>query len=131
MTVYSDDQLISAHLRIRKTLDVEEAAWDERRKALKKMMQSLEGVLNARIIALGEGVNMIRTESGTVFNRQMTYVAVKDKDILRDYLLKSQDFSFLKLDVERKGVLDYMEANHGQEPPGVRVTNIINTLTRE
>lgn len=131
MTVYTDDQLISAHVRIRKTLDAEEAAWDARRKTLKTMMQSLEGVLNARILAMGNDVNSLRTESGTVFNRVATFCAVKDKEELQSYVLKTQDFSFVTFDIARNGVLAWMKEHDGMEPPGVRVTKIIQTTTRE
>lgn len=126
---YTDAQLIAAHLRINDALKAEETAWDARRKELKNMLQSIEGTLNARIMALGD-INSLVTEEGTVFNRTQTFVSVSDKEVLKDYVEKTNDTSFLDWDVSRKGVESFIERSGGHAPPGVRVTKIIQTIVR-
>lgn len=128
---YTDAQMIAAHIRINDTLKAEEAAWDARRKQLNNMLQSLEGALNARILAMGGDINSISTEEGTVFNRLQTFVSVSDKEALKDYVEKTRDTSFLDWDVSRKGVESYIEKSGGHAPPGVRVTKIIKTIVRK
>lgn len=127
----TDAQLIAAHRRINTALKAEEAAWDARRKELKTMLMSVEGVLNARIIALGADMTSIATEEGTAFVRTNTYVAVKDKEALKEYITKTQDYSFLDFDVTRRGVEAYIEAHGGHEPPGVKITKINQIIVRE
>lgn len=127
----TNDQLISAHLRISLALKSEEAVWDARRKELKHMLMSVEGVLNARILAQGPEQNSIRGEEGTAFNRTATFVGVQDKEALKDYITKTGDTSFLSWDVERAGVESFIDANAGHAPPGVRVTKIIQTIVRK
>jgi len=127
----ANDELISAHLRITAALKTEEAAWDKRRKELKQLLMSVEGVLNARILAQGPEQNSIRGEEGTAFNRTATFVSVQDKEALKDYITKTGDLSFLGWEVERAGVESYIEAHAGHAPPGVRVTKIIQTIVRK
>lgn len=127
---YTDEQLIAQHLLIKNARDAEEKVWDTRRGELNRMMQSIEGILNARILAKGKEANSISTPAGIAYQRTMTYCRVADKEAFEKYVRETGDTSFVKWDVDRDGVEKFMEAYQGHTPPGVTVTRIKQTLTR-
>lgn len=127
---YTDEQLIAQHLKIKGIKAALEAEFETKKKELNRMLQAIEGLLNARLLALPEGERNISTDAGTVFHRTNTYVRVSDKQKLLEYLVETGDISFLDPDVSRDGVETFMKENNGHTPPGVSVTKIQQTVTR-
>jgi hypothetical protein len=130
---YSFDQIIAKYREIRAVKEREEAAWKERAAMLNGLLMSLEGTLNAQIIAqqaAGED-DKIQTAEGTAYVKRQTFVAVSDKAEVERYVRDTGDTSFIKWDVTREGVEAYMEAQGGHPPPGVKVTRINKLIVRE
>lgn len=127
---FTDEALIAKHLEIKAYQKQREAVWKQENGTLTQMLQSIEGILGARILAKGEGANSISTSSGTVFQRVLTYVRVSDKAALAKFVEETGEMDFIDWDVTREGVEAFMQARDGHVPPGVTVTKLTQTVTR-
>lgn len=133
---FTDEQLIAKHREIKTAKDAAEAAHKKQNAVFNSHLMVIEGLLNARIIALGPkkdgSDHSIRSDAGTAFRRLQTYVRVTDKEAHKKYVLESGDLSFIDWgEVTREGVEAFMEKYEGHAPPGVGVTKIHQLITRE
>lgn len=127
---FTDEDLIAKHLEIKEHQKKRETVWKEENASLARMLQAIEGILNARILAKGSEANSISTPSGTAFQRVLTFVRVSDKGALAAYVAETNELDFIDWEVTREGVEKFMKAHDGHTPPGVTVTKIRQTITR-
>lgn len=131
MTDFTDEQLVAKHIEIKRYKDALDDAHKKKNAELNRMLQAIEGLINVRILAKGPSANNLITPSGTAFQRTLTYCRVVDDKALERYVRETGDFSFIDLDVKRDGVEAFMEKTGGHTPPGVTVTKVKQTVTRE
>lgn len=105
-------------------LDFREATAEEVKKMKLKvdrgnaMMGLIEAVLMKKMKDAGT-----ETGSGTkgsAYYQTKTFCGVSDWDALLPWIVEHENHNFLKKDVAKSAVEEYMEANEGALPPGVR-----------
>lgn len=92
-------------------------ALDKKLEQLEVAMKKCEGAIMNHLNT--HGAESIRTSAGTVFKSQQTSATVDDWDALLAYIQSNSAWQMLDHKVNKTAVVEFMEANPGDLPPGV------------
>ena len=109
---------------LRDWLERDNAAVEERQKPYKGAMTTIEGALQAHLLA-NDLQNMKADGIGTAFLKTATHVRLADRGAFVDYIqtLDTDPFDFFTNAVRKEKVLEYFEST-GAALPGVDITSI-------
>lgn len=105
-------------------LDFREATAEETKKMKikiergNKMMSLIEAVLMKKMKDAGTDTGS--GSKGSAYYQLKTFCGVADWDALLPWIAEGENYQFLKKDVAKSAVEEYMQANDGELPPGVR-----------
>lgn len=111
------EALVGAYINIRDHISQEKQKFDDAVAELKEQQAKIEQALMDRLKELGE--ESVKTSAGTAFIARSDYVSVESWDSLLMFIQKEEAWHFLKKDVAKAAVKEYLEENAGELPPGV------------
>lgn len=110
------DKAIKRYVELRDEVAERRAAFNESIKELQEGMDRLEAFIKRNLEETG--AESFKTEYGTAFKTYTDRVAVKSWDSMLEFIIGKKAWHFLKKDVAKKPVLEYLEENDIL-PPGV------------
>ena len=113
------EAIISKYIEIRNYIKAQDEAHDQRMKAYKDGLRTLEGA--AALLARQTGQSALKAVSGTAFPVTQTRVKCTDRDAFLDFVFNANAREFLTAHIAKEAVKQFMETNEGQVPPGVGV----------
>ena len=111
------ERAIKAYVALRDEKARLKKEYDEQVESIEAKMEKIEQVLKEHMDKAG--LESVRSAAGTAFKTYKEYVSVESWDSTLDFIIKNEAWHFLKRDVVKAAVKEYMEEN-GSLPPGVR-----------
>ena len=126
--MHTDEEIIGKRIAIRTYLEKRNAEFEEELKPYNQAAIALEGAITQRMI--DNGVDSIKTPSGTAYRSKTLAVKVADRDTFINFVKMNGAWSFIANIAVKEAVKEYMEANNDASPPGVDVAYMHNTRFR-
>jgi hypothetical protein len=98
-----------------KELDKEHA---DRMKPYRETLDQLNSLLLASLDQIGQGVDSIRTDEGTVYRTEKKSASLADPAAFMKYVIEQQAWDLLDRKANVTAVADFIE-EHNTQPPGV------------
>lgn len=121
------DKAIEVFIKIRDEITARKKAFDESIADLKEQQTSLEVYLKAHLNETG--ADSIKTKAGTAFKTTKEKVSVADWPDFFAFVKDEERWEFLKHDVVKSAVKDYLEENDDL-PPGVGYSTSVEVQVR-
>lgn len=119
LTTASPDKICGAYIALRdKIAEIEaqhKAALAPYKDAKVKLEQAMLNIL------VTQGVESMRTASGTAYRTERTSVTIADKSAFMDYVTNNGAFELLDVRANKTAVADFLTENQDL-PPGVNVS---------
>ena len=112
-------EAVSLFLQMKDKKAKMKAEFDASLKPLQEKMDKLEAKLLD--VFNKTGMELVRTEYGTVFPGVRKTASVADRDTFMDFVKENQVWSLIEVRVSPTGVDEYRAANDDELPPGVNV----------
>ena len=114
-------RLLGAYQEMRDQRAGNKRAFEEHDNKIKANMAQVEVAL-MRMMKESGSENLKIKGIGQAYLTTKTFASGKDWDALWKYIEESGNLDLLQRRISKKAVLEYMEANDGDLPPGVNVT---------
>ena len=114
-------RLLGAYNEMRDQRTTNKRAFEERDNQIKANMAQVEVALMRMMKEVGSD-NLKIKGLAQAYLTTKTFAGAKDWDALWKYIEESGNLDLLQRRISKKAVLEYMEANDGDLPPGVNVT---------
>lgn len=115
-----DGELMTLYIKLRDRIDEETKAFKKLMGQKAELLAQLEGVLMERLNE--RGTQSTSSQDAVAFIETATFCGVADWDSLIGYIMNEEQTQFLNHAVNKSAVKEYMEANDGELPPGVKWT---------
>lgn len=119
---------IEKYITLRDQKKVIKERHSEELRPLNEALQLLENAVQK--ILLKQGVDSFKTKGGTAYLSTTVKATVKDWPAFRDFVQENDLLDMLEHRASKDAVTEFMEAN-GDAPPGVAVTQEVNTRFRK
>lgn len=119
------DKAITAYINIRDEIAARKKVFDESIKDLKEKQGKISAHIDSKLNELG--VDSIKsTTAGTAFRKTTPLISVGDKTEYAAFVmdrieeLGSEGLCYLTMSASKNAVVEYMEENNDQLPPGIK-----------
>lgn len=119
------DKAITAYINIRDEIAARKKVFDESIKDLKDKQGKISAHIDSKLNELG--VDSIKsTTAGTAFRKTTPLISVGDKTEYATFVmdrikeLGSEGLCYLTMSASKNAVVEYMEENNDQLPPGIK-----------
>lgn len=117
---FTTAQLIGRYIELRDKVAVIKKRAEEEIKPLQDFMDVIASKMLSDLNDSGETSK--KTEAGTAFKKQSTFIGVADWDEVMKYIIDNQQWQMLNRAVNKSAVMEYMKEHEDQVPPGVNLT---------
>jgi len=114
-------RLLGAHKKIKESKTRTKREFDEEYASLNNKLDMIETALHRMMNKVGSE-NLKIGGLGLAYLTTKTFVAAKDWDAIWKYIEESSNLDLLQRRLAKNAVLEFIEANDGDLPPGVTVT---------
>lgn len=128
MSEHAIKAAIEKYIALRDKKTTIKARHSEELRPINEAMQLLENAVQK--ILLKQGADSFKTKGGTAYLSTTTKATVKDWPAFRDFVQEHDLLDMLEHRASKDAVAEFMEAN-GEAPPGVAVTQEVNTRFRK
>ena len=116
MTATTTDTLIEKYITLRDRKGVLKGEYDASVARIDEALDKLEAHFRKELDA--QGAERIGTPAGVVFKSTVNSATVADKDVFREYLLKTGEWALADLRASKTAIKEFITANDDL-PPGV------------
>jgi nanoRNase/pAp phosphatase (c-di-AMP/oligoRNAs hydrolase) len=110
------EDAVDSYIRLRDMVSEKEQAFKEEKAKLQSAMDKLESLIMLRMDE--QGVESVRTKSGTAYKSTRTSATVADWDQVLAFIQTNELWPMLERRVN-KSVVEQYKTEHGEVPPGV------------
>lgn len=128
MTDLPDSAVIGQFIKLRAAKKEIEARHALELAPYTEAMLLMQGIMAGRLIE--RGANSASTPEGTAYRSPITKFKVTDANAFLSFVRANEMFNLLGADIVSAEAKEYMEQHGGVPPPGVDVTQIVNTNFR-
>ena len=114
-------RMLGAYMKIRETRSTMKRVYEEKDAELKKKLALIEAALMKMMQESGSE-NLTIKGVGMAYQTTKTFASGKDWDALWKYIEESGNLDLLQRRLSKRAVQEYMDANEGELPPGVDVS---------
>jgi hypothetical protein len=118
------DVRVGQYVKLRDLIKAEEDAHKEKMKPKKELLEKFNAALLAYIKSQGAGVDSVATALGTVSKSVKRSASIADMSAFWNYCVTQGDFDMVDKKANVARVVEYVEANNGELPPGVNLSQI-------
>lgn len=112
-------KIVATHLKIRQKRSEIKKAFDEQDKELKAQQERLEAAMLK--FMQDNKMSSVKTDAGTFYRQEEIKPAGSDWDAFYKWVREEDAFDALERRIKKGFIVDYMEENEGELPPGVSV----------
>lgn len=117
------DKLVKVHLKIRDKIAELTQVFDTEHSRLKEQQTEIALALKDMLRAMGEGVNSVNTQYGTVKLATKKRYYFTDWEEADKFIIENQAPYLLERRVAQTKMQDFLEANPGVVPPGLSTSS--------
>lgn len=110
-------ELVEKYVKLRDKVAELQKATDEKTKPLKELMSRIETALAEKLAT--DGVESMRTESGTAFFKTATSCTVADWDAALSWVKEHEAWHFIEQRMNKTAVEEFIKESQGDLPPGI------------
>lgn len=122
------DELVLAFARIRDARAELKRKYETADNELKQKLTTVENEMLRR--AQEQGVDGFKTEYGTTYQSETQHISIADDDEWVSFLKEENDPSYLERRPALGRIKEYMEANGGKLPPGIKMYRELHMRVR-
>lgn len=113
-----DAELMALYIKLRDFIETESKEFKKQMVKKADLLAQIEAVLMERLQE--RGTKSTSSDDASAFIETATFCGVSDWDAALGFVLESEQYQFLNHAINKSAVKEYMDANDGQPPPGVK-----------
>jgi len=125
------DRLAKMYIRMRDRLQELTRIYDSETENIKLQMATVAGAMKDQVQALGEGINSVKTEHGTIMLGKKTRYYADDWDAFGKFVISTGDVALLEKRVAQGNMQTYLENHPDAAPPGLSSVSEITVTVRK
>ena len=125
------DRLAKLYVKMRERVQELTRAYDTEVETIKVQMSAVTSAMKDQVRALGEGINSVRTEHGTIMMRTATRYYADDWDAFGKFVISTGDVSLMEKRVAQGNMQEYLVAHPEAVVPGLSSVSEIQVTVRK
>jgi hypothetical protein len=124
------DRLAKLYLKMRDRAQEITRIYESEVENIKLQMATVTSAMKDQVKALGEGINSVKTEHGTIMLGQKTRYYADDWDAFGKFVIATGDVALLEKRVAQGNMQTYLENHPDAAPPGLSSVSEITVTVR-
>jgi hypothetical protein len=125
------DRLAKLYVKMRERVQELTRAYDTEVETIKVQMSAVTSAMKDQVRALGEGINSVRTEHGTIMLRTAVRYYADDWEAFGQFVLDTGDVSLMEKRVAQGNMQEYLVAHPEAVVPGLSSVSEIQVTVRK